>query len=120
MVNFESVKTKVRTTDLNTIITLMHFFWNPWNVFIICQIDFIVYFIQQFALVPDHQVQGLNVQKLTDAKNVLEVILSNCDNAKLLQDLKSDFKRIDWNKYQSKATTETQKQHLDYLTDPIF
>ena len=98
----------------------MQFFWNPWNVFIICEINFIVNFIQQFALVPDHQAQELNVQELTDAKHVLEVILSNCDNAKLLQNLKSDFKRIDWNNSQSKATTETQKQYLDYLIDPIF
>ena len=43
------------------------------------------------------------------------------DNAKLLQQLKSGFKRtINWNKYQSKATIQAQNQFLDYLIDLSF
>ena len=45
--------------------------------------------------------------------------LSAQDNTKLLQKLKSGFKRtIYWKKYQSKVITEAQKQCFDYLVDP--
>ena len=47
--------------------------------------------------------------------------LSTQDNAKLLQQLKSGFKRTtNWNEYQSKITTERQNQCLDFLVDPNF
>ena len=43
------------------------------------------------------------------------------DNAKLLQQLKSGFKRtINWNKHQTKVSPERQNQHLDFLIDLIF
>ena len=52
---------------------------------------------------------------------VLVVTLSIQDNAKLLQQFKSSFKRtINWNKYQSKVTTRVPKQYLDYLIDRRF
>ena len=45
--------------------------------------------------------------------------ISTQDNAKLLQQLKSGFKRkIDWNKGQSKITIQAQNWYLDYLIDP--
>ena len=46
----------------------------------------------------------------TDTKHfVLVITLSTHDNTKLLQQLKSGFKRtIDWNKYQSKVSVERQ------------
>ena len=38
-----------------------------------------------------------------------------------MQQLKSGFKRtINWNKYKSKATVQTQNQYLHYLIDPRF
>ena len=54
--------------------------------------------------------------EITDTKlYVLTVTLSTQDNAKLLQQLKSGFKRIiNWNKYQSKISTEAQNQYLDF------
>ena len=49
------------------------------------------------------------------------VTLSTQDNVKLLQQLKSGFKRtISWNKYQSKVTIQMPNPHLDYLIDPSF
>ena len=43
------------------------------------------------------------------------------DDEKLLQQLKSGFKRtINWNKYQSKAIRQEQNRHLDYLIDSSF
>ena len=39
----------------------------------------------------------------------------------MLELLKFDFKRtINWNKYQSKISTERPNEYLDYLIDPSF
>ena len=59
---------------------------------------------------------------MTDAKLYVPVVtLSNQDNTKLLEQLKSGFKRtISRNKYQLKKSMERQNQYLDYLNDPIF
>ena len=49
------------------------------------------------------------------------VTLSTQDNTKLLEQLKSVFKRaISWNKYQSMMSKERSNQRLDYLNDPSF
>ena len=49
------------------------------------------------------------------------VNLSTQVNTKLLQQLKSGFKRtINWNKYQSKLTKKAPNPYLDFLIDPIF
>ena len=57
---------------------------------------------------------------ITDRKLYAPVVtLSTQDNAKLLEQLKSGFKRtINWKKYQSEKSTEMQNQCLDYLIDP--
>ena len=52
---------------------------------------------------------------------VLVTPLSTQDNEKLLEQLKSSFKRaINRNKYQTKITSEAENQYLDFLTDPSF
>ena len=49
------------------------------------------------------------------------VNLSALDNKKLLEQLKSGFKRtINLNRYQSKISAERQNQYLDYLIGPSF
>ena len=60
--------------------------------------------------------------KITDKKLYVQVVtLSTQDNAKLLQQLKSGFKRtINWNKYQSKVTVQEKNPYLDYLINPSF
>ena len=57
---------------------------------------------------------------LTETK--LPVItLSTKDNAKLLQQLKSGFKRIiNWNKYESSIKTYAQNRYLNHLINPSF
>ena len=59
---------------------------------------------------------------ITDTKlYVLVVALLTQDNAKLLEQLKSGFKRtIKWNKYQSKKSIKIPNFYLDYLIDPSF
>ena len=57
---------------------------------------------------------------ITDTKRYIPVVtLSTQDNARLLQQLKSSFKRIiNWSKYQSKLPIQGPKPYLDYLNDP--
>ena len=59
---------------------------------------------------------------ITDTKlYVPAVTLPTQDNSKLLEQLKSGFKRtITWNKYQSKIITQAPNQYLSYLIDPRF
>ena len=42
------------------------------------------------------------------------------DNAKLLQQLKSSLTGINWNKYQTKVSTEEVNQYLDFLINTSF
>ena len=59
---------------------------------------------------------------ITETKiSVRVVTLSTQDNARLLQQSKFSFKRtINWNKYQSKISSEDQNQYLDLLMNPSF
>ena len=60
---------------------------------------------------------------ITDTKLYVPVVtISTQDSAKLLQQLKSGFKRIvNWNKYQVEISkTERQIQYLDFLINPSF
>ena len=60
--------------------------------------------------------------EIKDTKIYVPVVtLSTQDNAKLLQLLKSGFKRtINWNKYQSNPRTCEQNRYLNYLVDRSF
>ena len=60
--------------------------------------------------------------QVTDTKlYVLVVTLSRENDAKLLEQLKSGFKRtIIWNKYRSQMTIQTQNNNLNYLINPTF
>ena len=49
------------------------------------------------------------------------VTLSTKDNEKLLQQVKSGFKKtISWNKYESSIKTFVQNRYLNYLINPSF
>ena len=65
---------------------------------------------------------GQTTFAITDIKCFVPVVtLSTQDNAKLLQQSKSGFKRtINWKKYQSKVTIQALNPYLDYLIDPSF
>ena len=59
---------------------------------------------------------------ITDTKLYVPVVhLSTQDNAKLLQQLKSGFKRkINWNKCELSIKTYAQNRYLNHLADPSF
>ena len=60
--------------------------------------------------------------KITDTKLYVPVVtLSKENDTKLLEQLKSGFKRtIKWNKYRSQMTIQPQNNNLNYLIDPTF
>ena len=59
---------------------------------------------------------------ITETKLYVPVVtLSTKDNEKLLQQLKSAFKKtISWNKYESSIKTFAQNKYLNYLINPSF
>ena len=59
---------------------------------------------------------------ITETKLYVPVVtLSTKDNEKLLQKLKSGFKKtISWNKYESSIKTFAQNRYLNYLINPSF
>ena len=65
---------------------------------------------------------GGGILEITDTKLYVPVVtLSTQENAKLLQQLKSGFKRvINWNKYLSKAELLAQNPNLNHLVEPSF
>ena len=64
---------------------------------------------------------GLKVQ-IKDTKLYVPVVtLSKENDIKLLEQLKSGFKRtIKWNKYRSQMTIQPQNNNLNYLINPTF
>ena len=60
--------------------------------------------------------------EITDTKLYVPVVtLSKENDIKLLEQLKSGFKRtIKWNKYRSQMTIQPQNNNLNYLIDPAF
>ena len=63
---------------------------------------------------------GLEFQ-ITDTKLYVPVILSTENDKKLLEQLKSGFKRtVKRNKYRSRMTIQNNQNHLNNLIDPTF
>ena len=64
---------------------------------------------------------GLEFQ-IKDTKLYVPIVtLSKENNAKLLEKLKSGFKRtMKWNKYRSQMTIQNNNNNLNYLIDPTF
>ena len=84
-----------------------------------CEISLILTWSENCVLPNDTKATAFAI---TDTKlNVLVATLSTQDNVKLLEQLKSGFKRtINWNKYQSEPTLQAQKQYLNHFIDPNF
>ena len=65
---------------------------------------------------------GAGKFKITETKLYVPVVtLSTQDNAKLLQQLKSGFKRtINWSKYELSVKAFAQNRHLNHLINSSF
>ena len=128
----ESFKYKIKATrkppaacntkDVETAVQLKYLsnFWRTLEMPLInCEINLILTWSEDCVV---SFATGATKFKITDTKlYVPAVSLSTQNNGKLLQQLKSGFKRtINWDKYQTKISTERQNQYLYLLTDPSF
>ena len=72
--------------------------------------------------VPEIRAREGAIFEVKDTKLYVSVVtLSTEDENKLLEQLKIGFKRtIEWNKYRSEMTKQTETNNLNYLFDPTF
>ena len=87
-----------------------------------CKINLILTWSNRCFII-DNPIAGQEpTSTKTDTKLYTPLVtLSTQDNATLLEQLKSGFKRtINWNKYEPRVTVEQQKQYLDFLINPSF
>ena len=128
----ESFKSKIKITgktpaagntkDVEIIMPLKYLrnFWRKLKIPLInCEVDLILTWSKDFVITNS---TGAEKFKITETKLYVPVVtLSTQDNAKLLQQLKSVFKRtINWNKYESSPKTYAQNRYLNQLINPSF
>ena len=94
-------------------------FWRTLEMSILnCEINLILTWSGLVCFIIDNPIDDqLPTFTITETKLYIPVVtLSIQDNAKVLEQLKSGFKRtINWNKYKPKVTVEQQNQYLDIL-----
>ena len=96
-------------------------FWRTLEIaLIICELILDLNWSENCVIVATNVAAQATTFSITDTKlYVPDVILSTQNNEELLEQLKSSFKwTINWNKYQTKASTERQNQYLVFLIDP--
>ena len=114
--------------DVKVVVPLKHLsnFWRSLNIPLInCEVELILTWSKNCVLadmtVANNPPTGLEFQ-ITDTKLYVPVVtLSKENDIKLLEQLKSEFKRtIKWNKYRSQMIIQPQNNNLNYLIDPAF
>ena len=128
----ESFKSKIKMTgktpedgntkDVEILVPLKYIrnFWRTLEMSLInCEVELILTWSKNCVISP---ATGEIKFAITETKIYVPVVtLSTEDNAKLLQQLKSNFKRkINWNKYESSVKTFAQNMYLNYLINPSF
>ena len=122
--------------DVKIVIPLKHLsnFWKNLNIPLInCEVELILSWFKNCLLIDklgrdanygaDPIVRKINATfQITDTKLYVPVVtLSKENDIKLLEKLKSGFKRtIKWNKYRSQMSVQSNNNNLDYLIDPAF
>ena len=132
MTKSESFKSKIRITgktpaDCNTkdveIMVPLKYISNFWRTLemplINCEVELILTWCKDCVI---SSATGEAKFAITETKLYVPVVtLSTDDHAKLLQQLKSNFKRkINWNKYESSIKTFAQNRYLNHLINPSF
>ena len=126
--------------DVKIVIPLKHLsnFWRNLNIPLInCEVELILIWFNNCVLInkstrdADYDADPI-VYEIDNPENAIfqiadtklyvpNVSLSKENDIKLLEQLKSGFKRtIKWNKYRSKMTIQPQNNILNYLIDPAF
>ena len=88
-------------------------------ILIICEVNLILAWSKDCVITNS---TGEEKFAITETNLYVPVVtLSTKDNEKLLQQLKSGFKKtINWNKYESSIKTFAQSRYLNYLINPSF
>ena len=119
---------KVGKNKAEIVIPLKHLsnFWRSLNILVInCEVELILTWTKNCVLtdmtVANNLPTGLEFQ-ITDIKLYVSVVTLSKENyIKLLEKLKSGFKRtIKWNKYRSQMTIQNNNNNLNYLIDSTF
>ena len=119
---------KVGKNETEVVIPLKHLsnFWRSLNIPLInCEVELILTWSKNCVLadmtVANNPPTGLEFQ-IKDTKLYVPVVtLSKENDIKLLEKLKSRFKRtIKWNKYRSQMTIQNNNNNSNYLIDPTF
>ena len=127
---------KVGKKETEVVIPLEHLsnFWRTLDIPLInCEVEIILTWKKNCVLVDMTRInaqgdnpaivppKGLEFQ-ITDTELYVPVVtLSEENDIKLLEKLKSGFKRtIKWNKYRSQKTIQNNNNNLNYLIDPTF
>ena len=98
-------------------------FWRTLEMPLInCEVDLIFTWSTNCVMVYANNANRHSAYAITETKIYVPVVtLSTQDNSKLLQQLKSGFKRIiSWNKYLSKLELLPQNPNLNHLIELSF
>ena len=98
-------------------------FWRTLEMPLInCEVNIILTWSRNCVIVSSNDAIQNATFAITDTQLYVPVVtLSTQNNAKLLQQLKSAFKRvINWNKYLSKPELLAQNPNLNHLVEPSF
>ena len=126
--------------DVKVVVPLKHLsnFWRHLDIPLInCEVELILTWLKNCVLIDKSTREAdynadVNVYeidnpesatfKITDIKLFVPVVtLSKENDIKLLEQLKTGFKRtIKWNKYRSQMSIQPQNNNLNYLIDPTF
>ena len=128
----ESLKSKIKITgktpnddnekDVEIMVPLKYLsnFWRTLEMPLInCEVNLILTWSSTCVITNS---TGAGTFEISDTKLYVPVVtLSTQENAKLLQRLKSSFKRvINWNKYLSKPKLIRRNPNLNHLVEPSF
>ena len=84
-----------------------------------CELNLILTWSEKCVITSNTAANQVTTFAIAGTKLYVPVVTQ--DNAKLLQQLKSGFKRtINLNKYQSKVTLQALNPNLDYVIEPSF
>ena len=132
LINSKSFKSKVEITEKITVggntknveiivpLKYLSNFWRTLEMALInCEVNLLLTWSKDCVITNSTDAGKFAI---TETKLYVPVVtLSTQDNARLLQQLKSGFKRtINGNKYQSRYKTIAQNRYLYHLVDPIF
>ena len=112
-----------KNAEIRVPIKYLSNFWRTLEMSLInCEVNLILAWPENCVIIPTNVANQNAMFAITHTNLYVPVItLSQQDNAKFLQQLKSGFKRvINWNKYLSKPELLAQNPDLNHLVEPSF